>query len=54
VKRVIKSGESVELRPGTHHAHEHQGVPHIVVGPAVTREAASAAPGKGGKRTASD
>jgi glucose-1-phosphate adenylyltransferase len=50
VKRVIKSGESVDLRPGVRHSHEHQaGVPHIAVAP-VRREAVSAAPGKGGKR----
>ncbi len=51
VKRVIKSGESVEMRPGVRHAHEHQGLPHIA---AVTapRDVAVAAPGKGGKRGA--
>jgi glucose-1-phosphate adenylyltransferase len=34
-KKVIKSGESVDMKPGARHAHDH-GRPHTHVGPAVT------------------
>jgi glucose-1-phosphate adenylyltransferase len=48
VKKVIKSGESVETRPSTRRAHEHDKpmpMPKVVA----PREAVTAAAGKGGK-----